>query len=188
MEVWRILGLSDHLYYAFTHGGAPGEVHNYFSPYGSPYDAAVTFFAVLADLHHRVKTWVVAAEDPFLFSIGIDQFTGDVVWGPKGLAEAFERVGTDSLEYHARRGDLSTWARESLADAALAEGIEAAEGLRGDALRAALLEAATEAVRRAGPIQEEGGGTGESFTGGCPAAFGRDGAMEAIDRSGRTRR
>lgn len=122
-----------------------------------------------------MKTWVVAAEDPFLFSIGIDQFTGDVVWGPKGLAEAFERVGTDSLEYHARRGDLSTWARESLADAALAEGIEAAEGLRGDALRAALLEAATEAVRRAGPIQEKGVELGRASPAAAPQLLGGTG-------------
>jgi len=195
LEIWRTLGISDHLYYAFTHGGAPGEVHNYFSPYGNPYDAAVTFFAVLADLHHRVKSWASAAEDPFLFSTGIDQFTGDVVWGPRGLAEAFERVEREALEYHARRGDLSAWARESLADPALAEGLERAEGLRGDPLRAALLEAAAEAVRGAGPLWVEGGlarpeegGMVESSPGGRPGASGGGGAMEPIDRSGRKRR
>ena len=55
LEIWRVLGLSDHLYYIFTHGGGPGEVHSYFSPYGTPYDAAVTYFSVLSDLHSRLK-------------------------------------------------------------------------------------------------------------------------------------
>ncbi|HRW83040.1 MAG TPA: alpha-amylase, partial [Methanothrix sp.] len=151
LEIWRTLGLSDHLYYAFTHGGGPGEVHNYFSPYGSPYDAAVTFFAVLADLHHRVKSWVNASDDPFLFSTGIDQFTGDAAWGPRSLGEAIEEVLIESLEYHARRGDLSAWARGSLRDAAFAEKIEAAEALRGDGLRAALLAAAAVAAGRGSP-------------------------------------
>jgi len=148
LNTWRCLGLSDHLYYAFTYGGAPGEVHNYFSPYGSPYDAAVTFFSVLSDLHHRVKSWVDAADDPFLFSTGIDVFTGDVAWGRRSLREVFETVEIGSLEYHAKRGDLSAWARRSLADAALAERFEAAEGHSGDGLRAALLEAVDGADRR----------------------------------------
>ncbi len=148
LNTWRCLGLSDHLYYAFTYGGAPGEVHNYFSPYGSPYDAAVTFFSVLSDLHHRVKSWVDAADDPFLFSTGIDVFTGDVAWGRRSLREVFETVEIGSLEYHAKRGDLSAWARRSLADAALAERFEAAEDLSGDGLRAALLEAVDGADRR----------------------------------------
>ena len=54
LRIWRTLGTSDHLYYLFTHGGGPGEVHNYFSPYGIPYDASVTYFSVLADLHYRL--------------------------------------------------------------------------------------------------------------------------------------
>jgi alpha-amylase len=146
LNAWRTLGLSDHLYYAFTHGGAPGEVHNYFSPYGSPYDAAITFFSVLSDLHYRVKSWVAAASDPFLFSTGIDQFTGEVAWGQRSLKEAFETVEIDSLEYHAKRGDLSAWARGSLYDVDLAERLEDAERLRGEGLRAALREAVAEDV------------------------------------------
>ena len=59
LEIWRVLGLSDHLYYIFTHGGGPGEVHSYFSPYGTPYDAAVTYFSVLSDLHYSSQK-----EDP----------------------------------------------------------------------------------------------------------------------------
>jgi len=151
LETWRTQGLSDHLYYAFTHGGGPGEVHNYFSPYGSPYDAAVTFFSVLSDLNFRVKSWADAAADPFLFSTGIDQFTGDVVWGRRGLKKVLETAEIDSLEYHAKRGDLSAWAKWSLADADLAGRLEDAERLRGEDLRSALLEAVAGAARGEGP-------------------------------------
>lgn len=146
LDTWRTLGLSDHLYYAFTHGGGPGEVHNYFSPYGSPYDAAITFFSVLSDLHYRVKSWVDAADDPFLFSTGIDQFTGDAAWGQRSLRAVLESAKIDTLEYHAKRGDLSAWVKSSLHDGALAERLEATEGLRGTDLRAALLEAVDEAM------------------------------------------
>ncbi|MCP1392794.1 MAG: alpha-amylase [Methanothrix sp.] len=156
LEIWRTLGLSDHLYYAFTHGGAPGEVHNYFSPYGSPYDAAVTLFSVLSDLQFRVKSWVDAADDPFLFSTGIGQFTGDAAWGRRSLMEALEKANIDSLEYHARRGDLSDWARGSLGDVDLAKRLEGVKGLRGEGLRAALLEA----VGMAASTAESGTDTG----------------------------
>jgi len=156
LEIWRTLGLSDHLYYAFTHGGAPGEVHNYFSPYGSPYDAAVTLFSVLSDLQFRVKSWVDAADDPFLFSTGIGQFTGDAAWGRRSLMGALEKANIDSLEYHARRGDLSDWARGSLGDVDLAKRLEGVKGLRGEGLRAALLEA----VGMAASTAESGTDTG----------------------------
>ena len=166
LEAWRVLGLSDHLYYAFTHGGGPGEVHNYFSPYGSPYDAAVTFFAVLADLQHRVKSWASAADDPFIFSTGTDEFTGDTAWGRRSLKEAMERGEIESLEYHTQRGDLAAWARESLADEKLAEGLQRAEGLRGDDLRAALLGALSEAGTESGSDRRGGRGRKKAATAG----------------------
>ncbi len=33
LRFWRDFQTSDHLYYMFTAGGGPGEVHSYFSPY-----------------------------------------------------------------------------------------------------------------------------------------------------------
>ncbi len=54
LETWRRLGISDHLYYLFTAGGGPGEVHSYFSPYNSPIDAFVIFYSVLSDFERRI--------------------------------------------------------------------------------------------------------------------------------------
>jgi alpha-amylase len=121
LSVWRTLGLSDHLYYMFTWGGGAGEVHSYFSPYKNAYDAAVTFFAVLSDLHFRVKEKLSLADEPFKFSKGIDQLTGDVVWSLEALHGVLAKVDIKSIEYHVENGDLANWAKSSLGDDTLSE-------------------------------------------------------------------
>jgi alpha-amylase len=49
IDIWRHLQTSDHLYYMSTKTGADGMVHNYFSPYSSPYDAFMNYMNVLND-------------------------------------------------------------------------------------------------------------------------------------------
>jgi len=141
LEIWRTLGLSDHLYYVFTHGGGPGEVHSYFSPYGTPYDAAVTYFSVLADLHYRLKKMVRLADEPFRFARGKDEFTGDSAWSLLGLKNALSKVDSTTLEYHNNRGDLALWARTSLGDEPLAERLAKLGNMKGERLRKSLLNA-----------------------------------------------
>jgi alpha-amylase len=141
LRTWRMLGLSDHLYYIFTHGGGPGEVHSYFSPYGSPYDAAVTYFSVLSDLHFRLKRRIRLADQPFCFSTGPDLFTGDVVWSLEGLSRLLAHADMASLEYHAQREDLAMWAWTSLGDESLANEIKRLKNTKGEALREGLIQA-----------------------------------------------
>ncbi|MGI6523934.1 MAG: glycoside hydrolase family 57 protein [Bdellovibrionota bacterium] len=52
--VWRRLQTSDHFYYMCTSGSEDGDVHAYFSPYQSPYDAFIRYMNVLKDF----KWWV----------------------------------------------------------------------------------------------------------------------------------
>jgi alpha-amylase len=54
LEDWRRLSTSDHVYYMCTKFFSDGDVHKYFSPYGSPHDAFITFMNVLDDLARRV--------------------------------------------------------------------------------------------------------------------------------------
>ncbi|RZN42161.1 MAG: alpha-amylase [Methanosarcinales archaeon] len=54
IAMWGRLGISDHLYYLFTSGGSPGEVHSYFSPYNSPIDAFVIYYSILSDFERRI--------------------------------------------------------------------------------------------------------------------------------------
>jgi outer membrane protein assembly factor BamB len=52
---WRKLTTSDHVYYMATKHHSDAEVHEYFSPYESPYDAFMVFMNVLEDLALRVR-------------------------------------------------------------------------------------------------------------------------------------
>lgn len=53
LEDWRRLLTSDHVYYMSTKYWADGDVHKYFSPYGSPYDAHIGYMNVMADIARR---------------------------------------------------------------------------------------------------------------------------------------
>jgi alpha-amylase len=55
LDAWRRLSTSDHVYYMCTKWFADGDVHKYFSPFESPYDAFVAFMNVLQDLADRVE-------------------------------------------------------------------------------------------------------------------------------------
>ncbi len=55
LEVWRLLQTSDHFYYMCTKWWADGDVHAYFSPYDSPYDAYISYMNVVNDLRLRIE-------------------------------------------------------------------------------------------------------------------------------------
>ncbi len=52
---WRRLQTSDHFYYMCTKWWNDGDVHKYFSPYESPYEAFISFMNVLNDLKLRLN-------------------------------------------------------------------------------------------------------------------------------------
>lgn len=55
VEDWRRLTTSDHPYYMCTKYFNDGDVHAYFSPYKSPYDAFLYFMDALRDMDFRLK-------------------------------------------------------------------------------------------------------------------------------------
>jgi alpha-amylase len=55
IETWRKLQTSDHFYYMCTKWANDGDVHAYFSPYQSPYEAYIAFMNALSDLQLRVS-------------------------------------------------------------------------------------------------------------------------------------
>ena len=52
---WRRLLTSDHFYYMCTKFFSDGDVHKYFNPYKTPYDAFVIYNNVLADLRDQLE-------------------------------------------------------------------------------------------------------------------------------------
>lgn len=54
LEDFRRLSTSDHFYYMATKRSADGNVHEYFSPWETPYDAYMVYRHVLSDLERRL--------------------------------------------------------------------------------------------------------------------------------------
>lgn len=57
------LQVSDHFYYMSTKFFSDGEVHSYFNPYDTPYDAFINYMNVLSDFEIRVNAAVAADVD-----------------------------------------------------------------------------------------------------------------------------
>ncbi len=55
---WRYLQSSDHFYYMSTKFFSDGEVHAYFNPYDSPYDAYINYMNILSDFIIRLNASV----------------------------------------------------------------------------------------------------------------------------------
>jgi len=54
IDDWRKLQTSDHFYYMCTKWFADGDVHKYFNPYESPYDAYINYMNILDNVRGRV--------------------------------------------------------------------------------------------------------------------------------------
>ncbi|HEX6416473.1 MAG TPA: glycoside hydrolase family 57 protein [Candidatus Saccharimonadales bacterium] len=54
---WRKLQTSDHVYYMCTKWFNDGDVHAYFSPYDSPYDAFLYFMNAVRDVRYRLMEY-----------------------------------------------------------------------------------------------------------------------------------
>jgi len=63
LDTWRNLMTSDHFYYMSTKRGDDGNVHCYFSPYASPYEAFINFMNVLSDFKLKVNKAKEAYKD-----------------------------------------------------------------------------------------------------------------------------
>lgn len=59
---WNQLQASDHFYYQCTKWFSDGDVHKYFNPYDSPYDAFINFMNILADFKLEVEKHLSAKE------------------------------------------------------------------------------------------------------------------------------
>jgi alpha-amylase len=148
LKTWRYFQTSDHLYYMFTAGGAPGEVHSYFSSFNTPMDAFVTAQAAILDFENRVRLAAVVANEPFLFYTGEGEkfYTGTMAWSLKGLVEALRKASTKSVEFHSARGDFEKWAEKSLLDKPLTERLKkiGLSKLKGKPLAEAIIRVAEE--------------------------------------------
>ena len=54
MKTWRMLQTSDHFYYMCTKWFDDGDVHTYFNPWESPYDAYISYMNILDDFDRQI--------------------------------------------------------------------------------------------------------------------------------------
>jgi alpha-amylase len=59
---WLYLQSNDHLYYMCTKFFSDGEVHKFFNPYASPYEAFINYMNVLSDFTLRLNNFVPVNE------------------------------------------------------------------------------------------------------------------------------
>lgn len=59
LKEWRRLQTSDHFYYMCTKFFADGDVHKYFNPYNSPYEAYINYMNVFSDFEARVNAYAL---------------------------------------------------------------------------------------------------------------------------------
>ena len=55
IDEWRKLQTSDHFYYMCTKWFNDGDVHKYFNPYDSPYEAFITYMNILNDFRKKAQ-------------------------------------------------------------------------------------------------------------------------------------
>jgi len=66
---WDYLQISDHFYYMCTKFFSDGEVHKYFNPYDSPYEAFINYMNVLSDFKIRLDRLVPENENEYQMSL-----------------------------------------------------------------------------------------------------------------------
>lgn len=55
LKDWEYLQTSDHFYYMCTKFFSDGDVHKYFNPYDTPYEAFINYMNVLSDFTLRLE-------------------------------------------------------------------------------------------------------------------------------------
>lgn len=152
LRMWRYFQTSDHLYYMFTAGGGPGEVHSYFSHFRTPIDAHVTAESAILDFENRIRLAAIAANEPFLFYTGIGEkyYTGTKAWSLKGFVKALQEVSIESIEFHSRRRDFEKWAEVSLLDDTFAKELKKVRlsKQKGEKLRKSIVKVAKERLEK----------------------------------------
>ncbi len=110
IETWRKLQTSDHFYYMCTKWSEDGDVHAYFSPYKSPYDAYIAFMNALSDLQLRVSHALAIEEERAKKRAEVDKSVEE-----KAVVAVMppQEIPSLSLWQKAKQGLVGLWKRFS---------------------------------------------------------------------------
>ncbi len=122
-RIWKLLTISDHLYYIATKFGSIEQVHSYFSPYKNAPDAYAIYVQALSMLTGLIAEKIVEnrrrviyrlelpMNKAFYFNKPSGEYTGYFATSIKELVELLDKVPPESIMYHLNRGDLQSWLR-----------------------------------------------------------------------------
>jgi len=154
LRIWRLLMISDHLYYMSTKGAGPGDVHSYFSPYGSALEAYSIFATVFNDFQSRVYRrfeeernrlklmWARDLPDDKVFKFYYD-WNKPLGWTARNMDEflwCIEHAPIECIEFHFRKRHFVDWIRFVVGDKELAKMIENIRDISGEKLRQTLAD------------------------------------------------
>ncbi len=131
--IWRRLTTSDHFHYMAAKGGTCEEVHSYFRQ-EEPQKSFSTFLRILSDFEQRSAALtrqrgavlglrVVPPEQAFHFHSDYG-YTGYSAFSLDEFALQLEVCPSDSIAFHAGRGDFARWIRDVIGDRHLASSLE----------------------------------------------------------------
>ncbi len=125
-----LLQTSDHFYYMCTKWFADGDVHKYFNPYDSPYEAFINYMNVLRDFHLRLdSSKKIKIKHNFLKEVPPDKkfFTidGRELSNLIDLAFYLGICKKEHFDYHVKksRNDFADWIENIIGDKKLARAI-----------------------------------------------------------------
>jgi len=111
LKDWYFLQTSDHFYYMSTKFFSDGEVHSYFNPYESPYDAYINYMNVLSDFIIRVNAAVPESSK----DQEISNLSKIIAEKEKQLAEAQEKLTKLSATKTSRRKSTTSSSKKTTA-------------------------------------------------------------------------
>ncbi len=120
---WRLLQTSDHFYYMCTKWFEDGDVHKYFNPYESPYEAFINFINALKDLEAQIKSRfngenygdLEEVENIFIEAPPDQKFFTKDGRELSNLIDLLTYLEvSEEADYHIAKGDFVRWIKNSL--------------------------------------------------------------------------
>ncbi len=134
LEDWRKLQISDHYYFMCTKWFSDGDVHKYFNPYDSPYEAFINFMNVLEDLRRRLEYAQTNPSNSREFALKVLRnvepnkvfvcINGEVLYNIRDLEKKIVSLDRDTFLYHHNNNDFSRWIEEVIGDIHLAKEVK----------------------------------------------------------------
>lgn len=135
LRIWRLLQISDHIYYMYTTPGPSGIVHGYFA-HQFPMEAFDTFLRVLSDFQEKVAKSIGGAEgriaylsrvvppaEAFHFYDENGRYTNLSAHSLNEFFEVLELAPEGSIRFHTAHNHFEEWIRHTIGDQELADEI-----------------------------------------------------------------